>query len=451
MTHQEELASLSVYPSDFNKFEPRDALGRWVSSGLPPSPGARLWRAKPLSSKSARRKATLLANHTYLSLPPALRPAWGWDNDETIDALSEVAPIWADASDLNNHEFRDRYLTSDIDLRLVHQLRTAVGATVHAQTYGDLADASVTLADVFKRLGPDDWPHILASAQEQAKPSQQVEPTSQEQNDWVRLPPGERNDALGSLLEWVANATPADASFLRQEIKQTFYDVGDKDAGDALNAALSTALEPGVTRQDREGILETYERYTHGNPADAGAMRMLFVTSALLLPGAPKNALDDIEGVRAGEVRNYTDTIKWGIRNVRVRSAPPGFWGERLPQGDPDVDAYELQINPNNESYYLPHPNGGYVQFENMASNTLQDGKLVTSPTSIYYIGDKPIFLQQNILAEATRQVEAASFNGLKVEWLVSNEKAATQLEALFSSQKTPIPIKITYLPARAP
>lgn len=134
-----------------------------------------------------------------------------------------------------------------------------------------------------------------------------------------------------------------------------------------------------------------------------------------------------------------------------MRSAPPGFWGERFPQGDPAVNAYELQINPNNESYYLPHPDGGYVQFENLAGTTLQDGKLVTSPTSIYYVGDKPAVLQQNILAEATRQVEAASSNGMNVEWLVSNERAATQLDALFSGQKTPIPIKVTYLPAGTP
>ena len=134
-----------------------------------------------------------------------------------------------------------------------------------------------------------------------------------------------------------------------------------------------------------------------------------------------------------------------------MRPAPPGFWGERFPQGDSAVNAYELQINPNNESYYLPHPSGGYVQFENLAGTTVQDGKLVTSPTSIYYVGDQPAFLQQNILAEATRQVEAASFNGLNVEWLVSNERAATQLGALFSSQETPIPIKVTYLPAGTP
>lgn len=133
---------------------------------------------------------------------------------------------------------------------------------------------------------------------------------------------------------------------------------------------------------------------------------------------------------------------------MNVRPAPLGFWGERFPLSDPAADAYELQINPNNESHYLPHPNGGYVQFENLVGDTLQDGKLVTSPSSIYYVESKPPFLQQNILSEANRQVAAASASNLQVEWLVSNERAAAQLRSLFQSQPQPIPITVTHLPA---
>lgn len=141
--------------------------------------------------------------------------------------------------------------------------------------------------------------------------------------------------------------------------------------------------------------------------------------------------------VEASQVGNYTGSIRWGIRDVNVREAPPCYWGQRLPQSDPAVNAYELQVNPNNESYYLPHPNGGYVQFENLVGDTLQDGKLVTSPTSIYYVADKPAFLNQSILNEATRQVDAATAANLQVEWLVSNETAATQLRNLFQAQLT--------------
>ncbi len=239
----------------------------------------------------------MLANHTYLSLPPSLRPFWGWDNDETIDALSEIAPIWADATDLNDGDFRDRYLIKGIDLRSVHQLRKAVSATMHGQTYADMVDASRDLAEAVKQLGPDDWPAVLATAREQAKLRKEPELAREKQDDWVRLPPGERIDALGSLLECVANAKPADAPHLRKEIQHTYYDVGDRFGGDMLNAALSDALEPGVTRQDREYILQENEPYTRADPADIGAMRMMLITGALL-PTAPKIEEEEVAGSR---------------------------------------------------------------------------------------------------------------------------------------------------------
>ncbi len=292
---------MSVVPSDFYKIEPRDALGRWVSSGLSSSPTDRLWRTKPFSDQSVRLRATLLANHTYLSLPPALRGFWGWDNEEAIDALSELAPIWAAASDLSDGEFYERYLKNDFGLHRVHLLRGAVSATMHAQTYGELADASRALAEVVKQLGADDWPRFLAAAHERARADQRPESDSDTQEGWVRLPPADRNDALGGLLEWIANAKPADAPFLRQEIKQTYYDVGDRTGGDALTAALENALEPGVTRQDREDILQTYDHYTYGDPADAGAMRMMFITGSLLLPEAPESDANLIAGPEAAE------------------------------------------------------------------------------------------------------------------------------------------------------
>jgi hypothetical protein len=141
------------------------------------------------------------------------------------------------------------------------------------------------------------------------------------------------------------------------------------------------------------------------------------------------------------------------IEIKRKRSVNPvaGFWGERFSQADPAVDAFELQINPNNESYYLPHPNGGYVQFEKLIGTTLQDGKLVTSPNSLYYVEDVPEFLQQKVLAEAKRQIEAAKANNLSVEWLVSDERAVAQIDTLLRSQPTPLPIKVIYFPAGEP
>lgn len=63
----------------------------------------------------------------------------------------------------------------------------------------------------------------------------------------------------------------------------------------------------------------------------------------------------------------YTTKIKWGINDIEARPLGNGFFGKRIPQKNIRVDDFELKINPNNESFYLPHPNGGYVQFENLA------------------------------------------------------------------------------------
>lgn len=150
----------------------------------------------------------------------------------------------------------------------------------------------------------------------------------------------------------------------------------------------------------------------------------------------------------SSQVGTYTGSIRWGIRDVNVREAPPGYWGERFPQSDQAVNAYESQVNRHNESYYLPHPNGGYVRFENLVGGTVQDGKLITSPSSIYYVADKPAFLNRSILAEANRQVEAATAANLQVEWLVSSERAAGRLQVLFQSQAKPISNTATHLPA---
>ena len=77
-----------------------------------------------------------------------------------------------------------------------------------------------------------------------------------------------------------------------------------------------------------------------------------------------------------------------------------GFWGQRIRQNNPRVDGYELKINPQNESYYLPHPEGGYVQFENMINSTVQDGKLVMQQKSFYHVNDMPDFAKNKVLQE---------------------------------------------------
>jgi hypothetical protein len=109
------------------------------------------------------------------------------------------------------------------------------------------------------------------------------------------------------------------------------------------------------------------------------------------------------------------------------------------------VNAYELKINPNNESFLLPNPAGSLVQFENASKSDLQDGKLVVNPNNSWYrkTGSLP-FARAQVLGEARRQVEAASTHGFTVEWLVSDSVAVQELTDLFT--KEAIPIKVTPL-----
>ena len=140
----------------------------------------------------------------------------------------------------------------------------------------------------------------------------------------------------------------------------------------------------------------------------------------------------------------YSTQIQWGIHTIDARPVKgKGFWGKRIPQKDARVEAFELKINPNNESFYVPHPNGGYVQFENLVLSSLQDGKLIQKiKGSIYHVYERPEFLRKPILDEATRQIQAATSKGLSVEWLVSEQKAVIQLTRFFQDNNIDITVK---------
>ncbi len=106
----------------------------------------------------------------------------------------------------------------------------------------------------------------------------------------VLLPPGERNDELGDFLEWIANAKPADEEAIRAEIKRYYYDVGDTSGGDALNAALSNVLGPGVEYKDRQDILSGIEPYSQSDPTSDLSTDLLIGGGLLLLGMVPPAA-----------------------------------------------------------------------------------------------------------------------------------------------------------------
>src|SRR6478672_6825829 len=99
------------------------------------------------------------------------------------------------------------------------------------------------------------------------------------------LPPGERIDELGDFVEWLANAKPEDEKAIKAEIKRYYYDVGDTVGGNALNAALSDVLEPGVTPKIRQEILDGMAHYAVSDPAEVAQARNLIVGGILLFSG----------------------------------------------------------------------------------------------------------------------------------------------------------------------
>jgi hypothetical protein len=151
------------------------------------------------------------------------------------------------------------------------------------------------------------------------------------------------------------------------------------------------------------------------------------------------------KGLLAAKEGHYTTKIKWGVLDIEARPFGKGYWGKRVKQTDARVDSFELKINPNNESFYVRHPDGGFVQFENIFMDALQDGKLIMKPKSFYHIYDLPPFARSKVLEEAQRQLAAAKYTGYRVEWLISEQNAATQLKRFFKESN--IDINVVYFP----
>ncbi len=143
------------------------------------------------------------------------------------------------------------------------------------------------------------------------------------------LPPGERNDEAGDLLEWIANAKPEDTQAIRAEIKRLYFDVGDKMGAAALNEALSDILEDPSTAT-RQSVLDNYEIYTRTDPAEVGQIARDLVTSTLLGPvfGSTRGATPTAEGDAAqiattAEAAAASDawTLGWAARGRAVEKA----------------------------------------------------------------------------------------------------------------------------------
>ena len=96
-------------------------------------------------------------------------------------------------------------------------------------------------------------------------------PHDENGDDRVGLPPGDRNDEIGDLLEWIANAKPDDVQAISGEISRLFYQYGDFADGAAFHQALIEALA-NPDHANRQRILDEYAPITHHDPTTGAAV-----------------------------------------------------------------------------------------------------------------------------------------------------------------------------------
>lgn len=168
--------------------------------------------------------------------------------------------------------------------------------------------------------------------------------TEPDEESWVSLPPGKRIDELGDLLEWVANAKPDEAQDIRSEIRRLYYDHGDTRGGDALNLALSDALE-ATSPAERTDILERFEPYTREDPdqaaADATALSLgvTLIPRLLQLPAEVPAAIPPGAGtVRPVYAREFWEDLSPVERGRLLHEARSPRLASNFPTIDDEVD-----------------------------------------------------------------------------------------------------------------
>lgn len=190
--------------------------------------------------------------------------------------LARIAAVHLRIPDLPDHNARSEMEAEDILIKSVDwnpDLHPRAGTPPNpgwfAPTGGDSEGLSAT------RITQND------------DPAQRSDTSPNGSDDRVRLSPGERNDELGDLLEWIANAKPEDEKTIRAEIKRNYYDVGDELGYEALNAALSDILQPGIDKDTRQEILNGIEPYAHTESARGQSGELLTAATLLLLGMVP--------------------------------------------------------------------------------------------------------------------------------------------------------------------
>jgi hypothetical protein len=143
----------------------------------------------------------------------------------------------------------------------------------------------------------------------------------------VVLPPGQGNDELRDLFEWIGNAQPEDKQAIRAEIKHQFYDKGDIAGGDAASAALDNVLGPGIERKDRQKILDALGPYSQSDEDDKA-------TEFWINLGLPLLAI--LPPVAGAEAASAAWQLGWAARGIYISEQR----GANLPATFPVIDKW---------------------------------------------------------------------------------------------------------------
>jgi hypothetical protein len=162
--------------------------------------------------------------------------------------------------------------------------------------------------------------------------------------DWVRLPPGDDDiDELHDLVEWIANAKPEDEPAIRAEIKKHFYDVGDTPGGDALNRALSDALEAGNNKKARQEVLDNIAVFAKTDPAAMGLLHELLPGLLMLRRAAIGRAGEAaaVEGEAGAAAAGAAAQNPWKMGWAKQGDYLHEQMGANLPRTFKGIDIFE--------------------------------------------------------------------------------------------------------------
>jgi hypothetical protein len=222
----------------------------------------------------------------------------------------------------------------------------------------------------------------------------------------VVLPPGQGNDELRDLLEWIGNAQPEDKQAIRAEIKRQYYDKGDIAGGDATSAALDNVLEPGIERKDRQKILDAIGPYSQSDEDDRSTEFWIGVglTFLAMLPPAA-----------GAEAASVAWQLGWAARGIYISEQR----GANLPALFPGVDKWLDGVATSIKSIDL-------------TAATYQDATRLTYRLNDYV--NKLIFFDGASFGDY--QIEASSINGRVLDLVVPKGNMTAAQRAAISAAK---------------